>query len=136
MSFIETINEIKNLDSEYRKKCETLLKQAFKEYFIKHPDVDNIRFTAYTPYFNDGEACYYSVGEFYVILKADKCTDECKVHQDDDWYESCEKASSEALNDAGALSRISSDIFMMVFGDHVKVTASIEGFQVDKYDHE
>jgi len=135
MSFIETINEIKNLDSEYRKKCETLLKQAFKEYFIKHPDVDNIRFTAYTPYFNDGEACYYSVGEFYVILKADKCTDECFSHSYDD-HQSCENASKEALSDAGVLNRISSDIFMMVFGDHVKVSASIEGFQVDKYDHE
>lgn len=70
MSFYDTINKIKSLDSEYKKKCEALLKQAFKEYFEKHTNIDNIKFTAYTPYFNDGEACYYMVGNFNVILKS------------------------------------------------------------------
>lgn len=41
----------------------------FKEIFIKYPHLEQIGFRAYTPYFNDGDACEYSVGEYHYKIK-------------------------------------------------------------------
>lgn len=37
--------------------------EAFTQFFERHPKLEAIKFTAYTPYFNDGEECVYSVNE-------------------------------------------------------------------------
>lgn len=34
------------------------------------------------------------------------------------------------------LGKIPDEVYMGMFGDHVKITATREGFQVDEYEHE
>lgn len=63
-----------------RKELEDKLKPAFgeifKPFFTKYPEVANIKFVAYTPYFNDGDTCEYSVNDLYYFVKDDNEDDE------------------------------------------------------------
>lgn len=38
------------------------LLELFSKLFIKHPDIKCIYWRQYTPYFNDGDACVFSIG--------------------------------------------------------------------------
>lgn len=63
------LNALKEVMQENSK---VLMKEAFREFFEKYDVVDNIFWTQYTPYFNDGESCEFSVGDVYLILKDDE----------------------------------------------------------------
>lgn len=47
---------------------ETALKQVFKDFFTKHPYVEEIYWTQYTPYFMDGEPCTFGVNDMYMKI--------------------------------------------------------------------
>lgn len=48
----------------------------FKPYLESHPIIENVSFTAYTPYFNDGDECIYSVSELNAQIEG---------FDDDEW---------------------------------------------------
>lgn len=61
---------IKTIIAEYEQKKKELndvirvgLKDAFTDFFIKYPMINNINFLAFIPYFNDGEACVFNLHE-------------------------------------------------------------------------
>ncbi len=56
----EARDEIKQLQENLAEKTKRLFHEGMKELFDLYPEVDYIHFTAYTPYFNDGEECTYS----------------------------------------------------------------------------
>jgi len=56
-----------NLRKQFQKDAQERLKGAFKEVFDEYPDVDlKIVWTQYTPAFNDGEPCEFTLGEVEV----------------------------------------------------------------------
>lgn len=64
-TFAENIN--KSIETfraereEFKKKTNEFLFSIFKEFFERNPEVNVIYWTQYTPYFNDGDPCYFSV---------------------------------------------------------------------------
>jgi hypothetical protein len=65
--------KINSLHKELQEKSKKLMHECFKEFFIKYGDVvENIFWTAYTPFFNDGEACEFSVHDAFILLKDDE----------------------------------------------------------------
>lgn len=56
------------LQNEIKKQAAVLVNNSFKSFFERFPDVKALRFAAYTPYFNDGDPCLYSVHSFDVFL--------------------------------------------------------------------
>lgn len=64
--------QINALKAEMQENSKDLMKEAFREFFEKYDVVDNIFWTQYTPYFNDGESCEFSVGDVYLVLKDDE----------------------------------------------------------------
>jgi predicted nuclease with TOPRIM domain len=65
-------DQIAELVHQLRNNASKLVHEATKEFFEKHGDVvECIFWTQYTPYFNDGEACRFRVGEVFVTLKND-----------------------------------------------------------------
>lgn len=133
-------------------KFQPILLQVFNEV----PKITHIKWTQYTPYFNDGETCEFSVRspEFF--------TDEMwKEYEEDDYAEgfnfwhwnndkfhpdsSTVKYILEAglsLDDAKLLFEVSSliknnkDFMQELFGDHVQITVDKDGITVDEYDHD
>lgn len=68
--------EMNDLKEKFRVKTKEFMRELFKEFFTKYEDVvESIFWTAYTPYFNDGEACEFSVNDVYLILNDDEDAD-------------------------------------------------------------
>lgn len=65
-------SRINALKAEMQENSKVLMKEAFREFLEKYDVVDNIFWTQYTPYFNDGESCEFGVGDVYLILKDDE----------------------------------------------------------------
>lgn len=64
--------QINNLNKQMQEKSKELMKEAFRDFLGKYDDVvDNIYWTQYTPHFNDGEACEFSVHDIFILLKND-----------------------------------------------------------------
>lgn len=110
----------------------------------------------YTPYFNDGEPCVFSVGELWFRTTADSDTDSEELYlsfhpglRAERWdnesrrmvpverdpetvarYDRC-KALADAIG-SGAFD----DVLLEAFGDHAEVTVRRTGIVVDTYDHD
>lgn len=61
-AYLKTIHD--ELKSEARKSIVSIT----GEFFRRNPDVHAIRWTQYTPYFNDGEACSFSIGDVHLQI--------------------------------------------------------------------
>lgn len=65
--------KINSLKAEMQEKSKELMKEAFRNFFEKYSDVvENIFWTQYTPFFNDGEPCEFSVHDAFLTLKGDE----------------------------------------------------------------
>ena len=133
-------------------KAQEKMQEAAREFFMgqaktvfeRHPKLQGIRVTAYTPYFNDGESCEYSVNDPY--LKYEGLVDEDEKDGEggngyqyiSDYYKDKYPAGTlEAYKEAQALiSSITEDDFESLFGNHVQVTITREGVETDEYEHD
>jgi hypothetical protein len=72
-------DQINELNKQMREKSKDLMKEAFREFFAKYDEiVKNVYWTQYTPYFNDGEVCEFSVNDAFILLKGiDEDEEEC-----------------------------------------------------------
>ena len=93
------IEQLKNKITEYSNKITELRKQtmeelrkdfhtALVELFDAHPFVHAVHFTAYTPYFNDGDECTYSCHQ-----------DDCGFNGFETYSEGKSKCISNAFGD-------------------------------------
>lgn len=166
------MSKIKELKAKYKaikdemeKSGKSALKEAFSEFFEKHPEIKGIVWAQYTPYFNDGDACTFSVGDPQFKYDPKKVKDMDQSTKDDffkytseedyaedpfaDLYEQCylstvkykkkkTKEEQALVDDAQEVLEAFSldEIFESVFGDHVKVIATRKSFTVEEYEHD
>jgi len=129
------------------------------------PGVEAVRWTQYTPYFNDGDACVFHTGEVYVKVKG--LYDEKDLEDEDEYYEDesnvwrgnyqlYEYATEgdwrsehvyningvDTSEVAAALDAFANNlehyeiVVLKHFGDPAKVTATKLGFDVEFYEHD
>lgn len=147
-------NEISRLQTELVEEIKNNLQPLAAEFFHKYPFVRAIAWTQYTPYFNDGEACEFSVQDTHIFTEYEfpKAEDE---DEDDDitensvydgvdtWSLSHAKyrkdwVTDEFVKDFKEFMTFQEDEDAMetIFGDHVQVWITSDGIQVDEYDHD
>jgi hypothetical protein len=130
---------VEKLDEErtkvMREHGQAALGGAFKELFDKHPKLESVTWTQYTPHFNDGDACVFSVNGFESVLY------DGAQREDPCWKSEEYNKLPDAL--VGDLKTIQlgikgiTDAMRLTFGDHAEVTAVRGGeFKVDSYDHD
>lgn len=154
------------LKEEMRQHSKAALVEMFKDFFVNNPDVLAIRWQQYTPYFNDGDACTFSVYEAQIcfdgydhLAKLQAEADEKgirNVHRyfdDEDLEHHLEDGVLLFLDrwglstgdenhkqTFGRLDKIfnfDDEFFEYAFGDHVRVTVTRDGeITVEDYDHE
>lgn len=122
------------LEDELRKNGESLLRQHFTKLFAAVPTLQAVKWTQYTPYFNDGDACVFGVNEWSVRFE----TTPENAGWNEDGFEDVPWKSPDAkwkilAEFEGA---VPESVLLATFGDHVEVTATREGFQVDEYSHD
>lgn len=133
---------------------EQIFDELFKPFFRKYGDtVKSVVWSQYTPYFNDGDACTFSINEIYFCTKVvsrfswDLEDDEDEANptiplskpwgyrgNNDEWDKHPEvtKACNKLRSDMGRMAFL----FERVLGDHISVSASADGFNIEEYNHD
>lgn len=128
------------------------------------PGVRGLVWEQYTPYFNDGDPCEFSLGEVRVILEGDGDEDGCDENREystgwstwdlhsggaypasngSNWDEVVWETLHNDVSGRTVYELIQSlkpnaweSVARTNFGDHAQVTATAEGFNVEYYEHD
>ena len=138
--------------SELQKQMSTLfqtsLKEICQEIFQAYPELVAMQWNQYTPYFNDGDTCEFSVNDITILIS--KCGDgSCdKIEEGTQLYEYDDTSLYEIEEYLGRDSKFqsvvkfqkilckNSDTLQDIFGDHCMVTITREGVTTVDYEHE
>lgn len=129
--------------------------KAINQIFVEYPQLETIAWTQYSPYFNDGEECTFSVhGCTFSNAPADEFNlwGEFNDKEDaeekqywaiwGDWYDSEPLKAPEGLVavhsefDRILQSSEFEDILHEMFGNHVKVICTKHGIDTEEHDHD
>lgn len=168
--------QIEDLRKKSIEISKTVFHTAISNFFNTYPDVAAIRWRQYTPHFNDGDTCEFSVHELefyseadYENLKNGELDDTYEFNSyrkpseyvyrgaadptntyrdyyqaDIDKYETLVKEKGERFAVVAdgieqfnkLFNEIDDDVMLSLFGDHVQVTVTKDGIDVDDYDHD
>lgn len=143
-----------NFASQLKQKGTEKLKEVFKLFWEKNPEVKSISWTQYAPYFNDGDSCEFSVNEVYFSNTDDpEEVDEDSLFEDETsiwkaaswelkWWakENPDRKIPIDIDSAKNLedflhSNAMENIMQMMFGSDNKVIATREGFKTEEYEN-
>ncbi len=113
----------------------TILGKTFLEFFAGRPDLKAIRWQQYTPHFNDGEACEFSVGDFGFKFE----DTDADAGDREDGYDDAYSLKGARKKECAAFAKQFADhddLFKLTFGDHVQVVAADGNFEVEEYEHD
>lgn len=150
------INELKK---QVKKELQAEFTEALAELFDAYPFVKSLSFTAYTPYFNDGDECTYCVNHDYCKINGFDEDDDDEEGEDglEDvlqmaretiyvregarWvdkpnpnFKPLYKEAVEAFR--SALAVVDDDNWKDMVGDHVRVTITRDGIETSDYEHD
>lgn len=158
-------DQLMKLKEEFQTVARDLFKQQTKEFFQLVPQVKAFRWTQYTPYFNDGDTCEFGVNDVYFTNAEGKDLNDVTSWGDYDgeneniWsessyiFDSMSEYYAKRREELGvtftpeqvrAIVDISNmiqshemkDIMEAMFGDHVVITATAAGFDVEEHEHD
>lgn len=122
---------------QVQEQGQTVIKEAFAELFAAHPELEAVKWTQYTPYFNDGEPCTFSVNEWSAKIKGVTLKYQDEEGFSERWDFRDAQAYDWLIQDIDRLFKLADDDAMeATFGDHVEVVATRDGFDVDEYSHD
>lgn len=156
----DIVAQLKALKTEFVAASQVVFKQQAKGLFEQFPTLEAFSWTQYTPYFNDGDSCefsvrndepltkfagqdklqhnYYSTKKF--VIDTDSAPD--KYGRQHHKYVEVELTDEQrAANATGAavnafLRQFDEEQYKDMFGDHAQITVTKEGIDVDSYDHD
>lgn len=162
-AFDQLIADTAEVHRKFQVQAQALFKEITKEVFEKNPGITGIIWNQYTPYFNDGDSCEFRVndatftnapveelcdihyGEYEGETEGVWSADNIRSVLERDYY----LETKELILASGGVDLDSCDLFSKVilssemepvmeamFGDHVKVIATREGFEVEDCDHD
>ncbi len=127
------------------------LVELFAPLFAEHPEVKGLKWTQYTPYFNDGDTCEFSSHhEDAEILFAEPDDSAADADEDEEsdgeyyiptdrfGYDSKEYKAAAKIQEkfTAEFPELSDDDMESLFGDHVEVTLFPDRVEVEEYEHE
>jgi hypothetical protein len=150
------MSKVSNFLKEY-KKVQELARESlmgiFVEFWEKNPEVKAVVWAQYTPYFNDGETCTFSVNDVYFTNDpAGDYEDSANLYYGDSEQEGddllwCVSSYSSPLPggvDQKSLKELDGFLTMSqmepcmrsMFGEHSEVRVTREGFTISPYEHD
>lgn len=150
MSALDKLSEaaakIQEVKRQATETAVAILKPALKEFLAENPEIKTIAWSQYTPYFNDGEECIFSVNSpSFSTAKLDTHPDSYdgdeevvsfEAYSNNKYNEYVSSAAYKACYDLGELLESLSDELKDVFGDHCQVIVNEDGIFVEQYDHD
>lgn len=134
--------ELEKLQENAAKELKEGIIQSIKTLMLNYPKIVAIKWKQYTPYFNDGDACVFTVG--YVQYKTEDMTDEDGDYGDgfDEWYDGKEQRKklgddlSTKLNKLQKNLQDNEKLLEVAFGNHVEIIITPKEVIVDEYEHD
>lgn len=167
------VSLVESITKEYQQKLDELaaakkkmqeeltikLDPIFKQFFVENPKIKQIVWTQYTPFFNDGEPCVFSVHDKYFVPTFFKDEDTGELVENEEYeYHDCPSLWSDSFYDSAInefkacgltdeeidrvekfgkfLNSIPDDLYEGIYGDHVEITVTTNGAEVNEYDHD
>ena len=138
--------DLMDLRRKIKKESSIAFAKASKSFFETYPEIEEIKWSQYTPYFNDGDSCEFSIGEVYFIPK-DLILPDGVIREDLgiwDWeeyaYTSYSREVSDdigkVIKDMTSMLEVVEDFLHETFGDHVIVTMNKTGATTEAYEHD
>lgn len=153
--------KLDNLVSVFEKQRQLFIEKAREEFktvvksiFQQIPEIKVVTWVQYTPYFNDGDTCTFSVGDIVfsnidpseadLIRWGEYDGDDESVFVYPTWSkEEREKVpltdEQKAILDSFVdvcSSGAFEDVMLLTFEDHVRVVGTKDGFEVEEYEHD
>ncbi len=131
MDYKQVKEQMTMLKEQAKKQAEEFFNQGAKNLFSENPDLESFSWHQYTPYFNDGDPCVFSVH-----------TDDVYVNGVNEYGDTLdgdeeEEANKELLNKVSSFLQVFDDEDLLhLFGDHVSITATKEGIEKTEYNHD
>ena len=130
----EAERQIEAIREELNATGGKFLCEALAPLFAEYPEVKGFRWTQYTPYYCDGDACTFSSGHDYgdpVFEEDGELVDweDAREHDYDDWREAARKFRE-------AFPELTDDDMEALFGDHARVTVFPDRVEVKEYSHD
>lgn len=145
----QLIAEYKEARAAFEARAKAAFNVAVQEFFKNNPEVKCISWTQYSPFFNDGEECVFSVHEpqfANFIPDADSCGYSLEAEEEGQWvygdrWDRSGDGVPDSIPEADAIaSFIQSseveDLMQDMFGNHVRVIVTAEGIETTDYDHD
>jgi hypothetical protein len=122
-----------------QKEAAEMIKPMLSEFIKANPQVEQVYWTQYTPYFNDGDPCVFRVNEpYFVFIGDDEEYDAWSISKSE-YAPAQETCSAETAAACSALAKELASLdgpLETLFGDHVKVIVTAGGVDVDEYSHD
>lgn len=132
MSELETnLLKIRNNIDLTKEELKKLFYIESKKFFQKYNYLKSYGWTQYTPYWNDGDVCKFSV---YTDLGSIYINNESYYNIEDDGK--LQTYKEIALDIIEFLCLFDNDEFQYIFGDHCKITIYPSKIQIDSYTHD
>lgn len=163
-AFEQLIADQAELQRKFQEQAQVLFKDITKEFFDKNSGITGVVWKQYTPFFNDGDTCTFNVHEpIFTNAPADELHDIRWEYEGDtegvwstdnigyilesdrDYYADTKKmilvsggvdVESCDLFTKAICSSEMENVMLAMFGNHVKVIATREGFDVDEFEHD
>lgn len=156
---MEQLARLADEKQRYQEKAKSILKDCLKDFMVVHPQVKAFGWVQYTPYFNDGEPCEFSLHEIGFTLKdlTEEELNETRYFDDGDHWigaygeyrpkwkpdihkkQEADGLTEELFKELVALNkqlRTLEEEMRIVFGDHVKVVVTQKGIEVSEFEHD
>jgi hypothetical protein len=128
---LEALSKVKEeYEAKIKAEGEAALKEGLKSFFEANPNIEAVRWTQYTPHFNDGDACVFGVHEPSAQLKgSEDFQDEYDIRKE-------HPAEAKALSELEGLLESAEDVLETVLGDHSRITVTGDKVDIEEYEHD
>lgn len=133
---VELQQKIAELKSEMNKNGKQLVTELFDEFFASHPEALEVRWTQHTPFWNDGDECNFTLGDFCLITQ--KVLDGVGTdYSDQDLYhEGCSDLSGNVYQDLWAVRHVLEydDLLDTLLGNYLRVIVRPGQIETSRYE--
>jgi hypothetical protein len=148
MKLEKLIEDYTEAKKQFTVAAQESFKEYLKEFFDANPEIKVIKWQQYTPYFNDGDECVFNVHDVtFSNSDADNVSAWGELNEEREgefafqgtWGMPDEmKAKKDVYDNLNGIicSSEMQDIMRAMFGDHVTVSCTREGIDVDDCEHD
>lgn len=129
-SMLEALNAAR---TKYEKEMREAGEKAIADVIVPLvPEGFRVTWTQYTPYFNDGEPCVFSVGSLELI----RISDDREIYTEEERRKALGDAYPAWTELEKAWYKLPRDMFEAAFGDHRQITVENGKLTHEEFDHE